>query len=179
MWIRKKKNTYSVEKVLERTLDIVKESYNQENNRAKALLTKSDYIIKYITSTFVFVNAMVLILINNKMVNLVILVILYFIVGAMLCFSLYNAVKAQALLDVAYFPTGDTILKDLAKLDNEQENLSIYLSRDIISYYSQYIEKLEEANNKRAKILKQAYGIYNSSVIVITLLIFIIILIIA
>ncbi|WP_288222527.1 hypothetical protein [uncultured Clostridium sp.] len=167
--------------IIEKIKSITQVSYEQEIARSKAILTKSDYLIKYITSTFVFMNAALVFLATSKLVSPWILVIVYMISGVVLCYSLYKALKVQILLKGLFFPTGKTIMKDISKQLNENSEriTPLELDRDIILYYSNYTEELENSNNNRAKILNSAYKWYLSSIILITMHFFIILIIIA
>ena len=170
-----------MENILKKVQIINEESYNQEIKRSTLLLTKSDYVIKYIMSTFVFINALLAFLVTSKIINIWILVVFYLISGCLLCSCLYLAVKVQILLKGEYFPTGETILNDIKKDIQSSGEIPnpIRLDRDLIRYYSTYTTKLEEANNERATILNQSYKFYLASILFIFSMFFIILIVIA
>lgn len=170
-----------MEEIFKKVQIINEESYNQEIKRSSLLLTKSDYVIKYIMSTFVFVNALAVFLASTKLINAWILVIFYLISGSLLCYCLFLAIRVQILLKGEYFPTGDTLLNDIIKYikDPKSHNIEIKLDRDLISYYSKYTCALEKANNERATILNSAYYYYLSSIGFISIMFFIMLIIIA
>lgn len=164
--------------MIERILNITKESYTQELNRSNVLLKKSDYLIKYITSTFVFINALFVFLLNNQLIDTLGLAISYAISGILLCRDLYLAVRVQNLTKVKFFPTGNTILQDI-KSNHQKEGKKITpmnLDVDTVNYYSEFTEALENSNNKKAEILNKAYNWYLSTIIIITVIFFIILL---
>lgn len=170
-----------MQEILKKVQIINEESYNQEVKRSSLLLTKSDYVIKYIMSTFVFVNALLVFLTSTKLVNAWLLVLFYLVSGSILCYCLFLAVRVQILLKGEYFPTGETILNDIKKDMNSsgQRFSEIRLDRDLIRYYSEYTSKLEEANNDRARILNSAYYYYLGSIGFIFIMFFIMLVIIA
>lgn len=165
----------------EKILEITKESYNQEVRRSNSLLTKSDYLVKYITSTFVFINAILVLIMNNKLINPWINVFIYMVSGILLCRSLYLAVRVQILSKGVHFPTGMTLLNDIAKKYNDEKKTTTTQDMDmqIIFYYSRYIEELEVANNMKASILNKAYTWYLRTIIGITIMLFVLLILIA
>lgn len=167
--------------ILIEIIKVAQESYKQEQDRALLLLNKSDYIIKYVTATFVFVNALCALLITNKVIPLTIVCILYLIVGISLCVSLSLSIKAQLLVKGKFFPTGVDILEGMNK-EYQTSGLEKSLSDlkfDTIKYYDEYTKSLEGANNDKAKTLNKAYHTYLFSVICITLIFFVLCVIIA
>lgn len=167
--------------MIEKIINITKESYNQELNRSNLLLTKSDYLVKYITSTFVFINALFVFLVSSKLVNTWYLAIMYAISGVLLCRDLYLAVRVQILTKVKFFPTGNTILQDIKSVyEKEKKQITpMKIDIDTVNYYSKFIEELENSNNKKANILNNAYNWYLGTIIFITFIFFVILLIIA
>jgi hypothetical protein len=160
---------------------VAQESYKQEKDRASLLLTKSDYIIKYVTATFVFINALCALLIANKVVPLTLVCILYLIVGILLCISLSLSIKAQLLVKGEYFPTGVDILSEMKQNydKNGHEKSLVDLKFDTLKYLDKYTKALEAANNDKAKTLNKAYRAYLSGIISITIIFFILCVIIA
>ena len=157
------------------------ESYKQEQNRESILLTKSDYVIKYITATFVFVNAICALLITNEVIPTIIVCVMYFIVGASLCVSLAYSIRAQLLVKGEFFPTGVDVLNGMQEeyKKNGTEKSVCDLKMDTIKYYDNYTKTLQKANDDKAKKLKIAYRIYLNSVICIMVIFFVLCVIIA
>lgn len=133
-----------MKELLSKILDISKESYNQEINRSNNLLTKSDYLIKYISATFVFINAIFVFLATNRVLNLFILAGVYLIISEILCWSLFLAVRAQVLKKALYFPTGNTVIDEIKDEWNSDgiENNEITLTNKTINYYSDFVNIL-------------------------------------
>lgn len=168
------------EQMINEIMKISVESYKQEKDRAALLLTKSDYLNKYITATFVFVNAFCAFLLTNSAVSKIAICIVYPLIGMFLCISLFLSTKAQVLLKGKFFPTGMDIwegMKKEAEQGTEKNELSLRL--DSIIYYNEYTKALEEANNSKAKILNWAYKTYLFGTIGLTIGFFIICLIVA
>lgn len=168
-------NNEDVKELLKRVLEITKESYKQECDRSGKILTKSDYIIKYVTTILVFINAIMVFMISNMINNKELIIAVYIVNSIILIISLTCAINAQSLLKVNFFPTGKVILSDLNNYS--QQNSELYspteMLKDEVLYYSNCIESLEEVNKKRAKYLKCAYVffIFAMCTLVITLVI--------
>lgn len=164
--------------IFDEILRVTIKSYDQETNRSSLLLTKSDYLIKYITATFVFINAISAFLIANKVISSCVIVIGNIAIGAILCFSLYFAVNVQLFVRGNYFPTGMEIFRAIKNKYNADkiEKTPLDLRMDTIKYYSDYIDNLEKSNNKKAEMLNSAYKVYLIGVVCITLFFFIILI---
>lgn len=91
------------DEVVDQLLEIAKISSEQERDRTQNLLVKSDYLVKYITATFVFLNAIYVFLLKLDVVKPIWIVLLYVVPGILLCVAMWNAIKAQELVDVKFF----------------------------------------------------------------------------
>jgi hypothetical protein len=170
-----------MDKILTKVLEISDESYRQERERSNNLLTKSDYIIKYISTAFVFTNAIFALLASNKVIKIGILAVLYILIAVTFCISLYYAVRAQVLRKAKYYPTGNTIIKELES-DFEKKPVmptDITMLNKLINYSSDYIEELQKVNDDRAKLINIAYKSYLVSISLISLSFIAIMIIIA
>lgn len=163
-------------KIIDEALEMSKTSYNQENERSKQLLNKSDYLIKYISAIFIFVNIFLPLAFSNSIINLVALSIMYFLISAPLIFSLFYAVRAQILKPGDFFPLGEKIL---LKIKNREYKKLFKIRSRHIMYYSKSTEKLQSSNDDRAKLLKKAYWSYIFSVCMLAIIILIIMILIA
>lgn len=173
-------NVQIKDEIIAEILDTTIISYKQETERSNLLLTKSDYLVKYITSTFVFLNAISVLMITNNMINKMIIVFMYLIVGVALCMALVKAVSAQILLKGKYFPTAGDILNGIVeKGEFDDDKIKKKLIKDKLGYYTQYTKELESANNERAKKINIAYKIYIGGVVGIVVGIMMIMIIIA
>lgn len=145
--------------IITEILSCAVESSKQEMSRSNILLAKSDYLMKYISAAFVIVNAICAFAISREFIPAAIVCVYYLLTGLLLLISMVITIQVQTLLKVEYFPTGTQILEGMAeKWESDKEVYSILnLQIDNIKYYSQYTESLKEANDDRAKKLKQAY----------------------
>lgn len=164
--------------ILERILKISKTSYEQEVDREKQLLTKSDYLIKYISVIFGFINIFLPLIFKYEVINLYILIIMYVITTIPLIITLYYSIKSQSLKKAVFFPTGKSMLEKLKTEMNNYCRDDKLINKEIL-YYSNSTEELQKSNDKRSNILKRAYTNYFVSIMVIALMIFILMIIIA
>lgn len=166
--------------IIAEILSCAVESSKQEMSRSNILLAKSDYLMKYISATFVIVNAVCAFAISREFIPAAIVCVYYLLIGILLLISMVITIQVQTLLKVEYFPTGTQILEGMAeRWESDKEVYSILnLQVDNIKYYSQYTESLKEANDDRAKKLKQAYKcfVYATVGVAIGFLIFLILI---
>lgn len=162
-------------------LAIAKESYNQECNRNNNLLTKSDYLMKYIAATFMFINAVCVFLVTNKLLPPVIICIYYLLVSIVLMMATWWAICAQNLQKLEFFPTGETVLDDIKKKyeDCKEEKTSLDIRIDLIKYYGKYVEAAIITNNRRACFLEKSYYAIMVGLVCITLGFFIFLILLA
>ena len=172
------KNKEIFEKMLDKVLEISKISYDQENDRSKQLLNKSDFLIKYISTISIFVNIFLPLAFTNKIINLTILILMYFIISIPLISSLFYSIRVQILKPGKFFPTGKRILEEI-KNNGDSLNSDIKIKNRFIMYYSSSTEVLQKSNDKRAKILKTAYWQYVTSIIILVVAVLIIMIIVA
>lgn len=166
--------------ILDEILKVAIESSNQEKERSQILLTKSDYLMKYIAAMFVFVNAVCVFIMSNSNVSAWIVCIYYFLVGMSFLFSVCFTIKAQTLLKCVFFPTGQDIFSNMLLKYNEGNTLTSQdLRIDTIKYYSNYTKSLQVANDNRAKLIDKGYNAFFIGTIVITGGLFLIMVIIA
>lgn len=168
--------------LLNKILDITQESYKQENSRASNLLTKSDYLIKYVTGAFALINVIFVFIAVNKLINLWSIGICYLIIAITMLFCMIYSIRAQILKLGKYFPSGKQILLDIVKKYKEEvvEYNDQKMINETIIYYSEYIEQLEIVNNDRADLINKSYKLFLVSIIeiIVTFFMFIISLII-
>lgn len=147
------------EQIVDEILKCSEESSKQEFERSQILLKKSDYLMKYISASFVIANAVSGFAVARNFVPDGIVCIYYLIVGILLLIGMTSAIKAQTLLEVNFFPTGMQILEGMVKKKVDEDK--VYSLQDIkidsIKYYSKYTDSLKTANDERAKIIKQGY----------------------
>ncbi|GAB6156608.1 hypothetical protein JCM17380_53620 [Desulfosporosinus burensis] len=114
-------------KMLDKVLEISKVSYEQENDRSKQLLTKSDYLIKYISSITIFVNIFLPLAFANKIISLKILILMYVLISIPLIFSLFYSVRVQILKPGKFFPTGKRVLEEIKQWIDIHYNCDGYI----------------------------------------------------
>lgn len=150
------------DEVVDQLLEIAKISSEQERDRAQNLLVKSDYLVKYITATFVFLNAICAFLLKLELTKPIWVVLLYVIPGILLCLAMWKAIKAQELVDVKFFPTGSDVIKGMVDRWNQtqEETSAKSLKLDKISYYREYTDSLKKANDAKAKVLQSVYHLF-------------------
>lgn len=168
-------------KILDDVLLTTKVSQEQEKVRADNLLTKTDYIIKYISATFVLINAIFVFLAANKIINLFLVSAIYISISIPLCYSLFFAVRAQVLKNVKYFPTGNDEIISLRDFYDKENRMpsEIEMKNRTLNYYSEYIKSLESANNARSNLINTAYKSYLASIFLISLGLITVLIIIA
>lgn len=166
------------ENMLDKTLEISRISYEQESDRNKQLLNKSDYVIKYISTIIIFVNIFFPILFANKVIKIKILILIYLFISFPLIASLFYSIRSQILKKVEFFPTGDVILKKIKSKEKNFEN-DIEIQNRIIIYYSRSTKRLQATNDKKAKLLKTAYRSFIFSIIFLVISILITMMLIA
>jgi energy-coupling factor transporter transmembrane protein EcfT len=171
-------NVNLLDKLLEKVLQISKVSYGQEVDRSKQLLAKSDYLIKYLSTIFVFVNIFLPLAFKYNIINLKVLAFIYFAISVPLIFSLFLSIKSQRLRLGMFFPTGKYLLEEM-KRNQDKFNTEIKMKNKSILYYSTSTETLQKTNDERAKNLKAAYTSYFSSIIILAVAIFSIMIIVA
>ena len=154
------------QELVEGILETARISSEQEYQRSQLLLTKSHYLVTYVTGTFVFLNAFCLFLLKLKTAPGFMVLALYAVPSIALCGALWQAVSAQSLVRVEYFPTGQEIIQGI--IDKNKKNITVtaldHLG-DRIIFYSKYTDSLKEANDKRAGILKSVYRLFIGAVI--------------
>lgn len=161
--------------LLQGVLRVAKESYKQELDRSNKLLAKSDYVIKYVTSILVFINAIMVLMMNAVIVDKLWIIGGYIVNSIILLVSLIYAVRTQNLVQVEFFPLGETLLQDLNSY--YEQNNKLYTSQEMLNdevmYYSESVKKLSEVNDARADFLKKAYYFFVGGMvaIVVTLVI--------
>ncbi len=167
-----------LETALDKILEVSKTSYDQESERNKQLLTKSDYLIKYISAIFIFINIFLPLAFQNKIVNLKVLVFMYIFVCIPVLICLFFCIRAQVLRSCSFFPTGKETILEMKK-NSQDFNSEIKIKNKHISYFSSSTKSLEESNNTRSELLKKAYWAYFSSIGAVFFIIFIIMILIA
>ena len=166
------------DKMFDKVLEIAKVSYDQENDRSKQLLNKSDYLIKYISTITIFVNIFLPLAFTNKVIDLKILIVMYVIISVPLILSLFFSIRAQILKPGKFFPTGKTVLQEIKKNKNDL-NSALKIKNRFILYYSSSTEELQSSNDDRARILKFAYKQYIYSILILVIVVFVIMILIA
>lgn len=164
-------------KMLDKVLEISKVSYDQENDRSKQLLNKSDFLIKYISAITIFVNIFLPLAFANKIINLTILILMYFSISIFLISSLFFSIRVQILKPGKFLPTGKRVLEEIKNNNGLHSDLNI--KNRFIMYYSSSTEALQESNDDRAKILKSAYKHYITSMIILVVAILVIMILVA
>lgn len=167
-----------IEKMLDKVLEISKVSYEQENDRSKQLLNKSDFLIKYISSITIFVNIFLPLAFTNKIINLTVLILIYFVISIPLILSLFFAIRVQILKPVKFFPLGKRVIDEI-KNNRNAWNTTLKIKNRFILYYSSSTEELQVSNDHRAKILKVAYKQYLSGIIILVVAVLIIMILVA
>lgn len=162
------------ELIVDKIIDIAKISYDQELDRHKQLLNKSDKLIKYISAIFAIINIIFPMTLKYSYIDKRGLLILYFIINIPLILSLYWCIKVQKLRDVNFFPTGDTIIAQLKTKFMEFNTLN-KMKNKIISYYSKSTDSLFYANENISDWLNRAHNSYLISLIIIIISIIILV----
>ena len=165
----------------ESILSVAIESATQEEKRAEILLKKSDFLMKYISATFVIINALCILYVSNTSIELGFICLYYFATGFSLLISMFFTIRAQILAQAKFFPTGQDIFLSIQHNYNDSNKPYTYTKSktDAIKYYSKYTNSLNEVNNKRAKHLKNAYSFFIVSVFCIIIGSFVMIVLIA
>lgn len=150
------------DQVVDQLLEIAKISSEQERDRTQNLLVKSDYLVKYITATFVFLNAIYVFLLKLDVVKPIWIVLLYVVPGILLCVAMWKAIKAQELVDVKFFPTGSDVIQGMVNRwkKTQEETSAQSLKLDKISYYREYTDSLKTANDAKAMVLQSVYHLF-------------------
>lgn len=165
-------------KILDEVLDISKVSYDQENDRSRQLLTKSDYLIKYIFAITIFVNIFLPLAFANKIINLTALILMYVFISIPLILSLFFSIRVQILKPGKFFPVGKRVLEEI-KNSGDALNSDLKIKNRFILYYSSSTNELQESNDTRAKILKTAYKQYILSIVILVSIILVIMILVA
>lgn len=165
-------------KLEDEILTVSKTSAAQEENRSEILLKKSDYLMKYISATFVIINALCVFAVTQTSISSCFIFIYYIVTGISLLLSTFFTINAQTLVESKFFPTGQDVLKSIQHNSNKPYTLS-KSKTDTIKYYSKYTEALKNSNDKRAKSIKRAYRYYFVGIFFITVGSFLMIVLIA
>lgn len=164
-------------KIQEEILCVAKTSAAQEENRLNILLKKSDFLMKYISATFVIINAICVFIATNTDIAPFLIFLYYVINGMLLLLSTYHTINAQTLVKSYFFPSGQDILNGIKK---EISSLClIKVKTDTIKYYTDYTNSLKESNDNRANKLNNAYKCFILGTVSITVGFLLLILFIA
>ena len=163
--------------MIEQLKDVTTTAMNQEEQRSKQLLTKSDYLEKYTTGIFAFINALCVFLMKTSGVCKIYLELLYLVPGILLCVALIFALLAQRISKTLRFPIGSEEAKKLISQFDEENKIITHeqYNMQIINYYSRYVDALNKADNIKAVMLIIAYILIISSIISIVVIMGIII----
>lgn len=162
------------ELILDKIIDVAKISYDQELDRHRQLLNKSDNLIKYISAIFAIINIIFPMALKYNYVDKGGLLIIYFIINIPLILSLYWCIKVQKLKDVIFFPTGDAVIMQLKTRFTEFNTLN-KMKNKIISYYSKSTDSLFSANENISDLLNRAHNSYLISLIIMIISIIILV----
>lgn len=152
--------------IIDKITDISKFSYDQEMDRHKQLLNKSDNLIKYISTLFVIVSVIFPFALNNKILSVWVMLFIYLFICTPVILSLYFSIKVQKLRDVRIFPTGDKVIGLLKENPAELGTID-KIKNKIISYYSAASDSLEKCNNDMSIWLRNSHNFYLLSLVFI------------